>query len=111
MEFERVIRGIVRYIESRIYPGMTDWQEVLVGTVVDQLYDSREELRDTIRKNHAYRMVASMDQNGNIDIDALASKLKRRIDKKGKIEVTIPLMPKLSFSSSDVDEILSVIKE
>lgn len=48
---------------------------------------------------------------GNIDIDALGAKLKKRIEKKGRLEVSLPLMPKLSFSPSDVDEILAVIKE
>lgn len=111
MEFERVIRGLVKYIERYIYPGMTDWQEVLAGTVVDQIYDGREELKKVIHDNHMYRMILAMDHSGNIDIDALADKLKRRIEKKGKIEVTLKLMPKLTFTSSDIDEILSIIKE
>ena len=111
MDFERVMSGIIRYIERKIYPGLTAWQELLAGTVVDQFYEGRDELKKTILDNHAYKMVIGMDSNGNIDIDGLATKIKRRIEKKGKIEIKLPLMPKLTFSPEDVDELLAVVKE
>jgi hypothetical protein len=111
MNFEKVITGIIRYIERNIYPNLNDWQEVIIGTAVDTLYESRADLYNLIQKNYAYKMLLGMDRDGNIDIDSLAKKLKNKIEKKGKVDVALPMKIKLTFTSSDIDDILAVIKE
>ena len=111
MNFEKVLSGIIRYIERYIYPNLTDWQEVVAGTAIDKLYESRADLFNLIKGNHIYKMMLGMNSDGNIDVDSLAKKIKSKIEKKGKVEVSLPMKIKLTFTPDDVDSILAVIKE
>ena len=111
MNFEKVLNGIIRYIERQIYPNLADWQEIVAGTAIDTLYASRAELYKLISDNHIYKMMLGMDSDGNIDVDSLAKKIKSKIEKKGKVEVSLPMKIKLTFTPDDVDNILAVIKE
>ncbi len=101
----------VPHIEPYIYPNLTDWQEIIAGTAIDKLYESRADLFKLIESNHVYKMMLGINSDGNIDVDSLAKNIKNKIEKKGKVELALPMKIKLIFTPDDVDTILAVIKE
>ena len=49
--------------------------------------------------------------DGNINIEKLGSDLRREIDKKGKMQLSVPGFGKFSFTAADVDKLMSYMKE
>ena len=103
MTFERVINGINKYINAEIYSTMNDWQEVFARIAISRMLGNTEQLKHSLASNAFLRTFALMDEEGNVDVEALARDLKAQISAKGKMTVSLPLMPSLTFKPEDVD--------
>ena len=111
MNFEKVIHGIVKYLDKEIYNNMTDWQEVLARIAVGRMIGDTSELKRTLMQNAFVKTFAIMDEHGNVDVDGLMRDLKNQISHKGKIDITIPLLGTFTFTADDVDELHRTIDE
>ena len=111
--FEKVLEGIVKYIDREIFPqpNMNEWQEVLARIAVSRIYGNREALKTKLINNSFIRTFGVIDDEGMVDIDSLAEDLKKQIEEKGKLTVSIPVLGKLTFKASDVDVLRNTIKE
>lgn len=105
VEFNRVIDGLIRYLNNNLFAKMNDWQEVLARIAVGRIIGNPEALKQSLMANGIVRTFAVMDSEGNVDLENLARDLKREIERKGKISVEVPMLGKMSFVASDVDEI------
>lgn len=105
IEFNRVVDGINRYIDSNIYSGMNDWQEILARIAVGRFFDNQENIKKTLIENGYIKTFAIMDANGNVDVENLGRELKREIERKGQLSVSIPLFGKMTFTAKDVNEL------
>ena len=105
VEFNRVIDGLIRYLNNNLFAKMNDWQEVLARIAVGRIIGNPEALKQSLMANGIVRTFAVMDSEGNVDLENLAIDLKREIERKGKISVEVPMLGKMSFVASDVDEI------
>jgi hypothetical protein len=108
--FEKVVDGIVRWISAEIFPRMNDLQEIAVRILLGRLIDRSEVIKTSLSSNGIVRTFGIIDADGMIDVDLLMSEIKREIDRKGKIEVEIPLIGKLKFVAEDVDTLCGYIK-
>ena len=94
---DKVVDGVKRYLAKEIYPGMTDWQEMIANVAVNQ----------------ALKNVGSglgvVSATGLVSADEILDDLKNEIAKKGKLEVPIPLFGKMSFVPADVDKLKAEI--
>ena len=111
MEFEKVIDGILRYIDREILKNMNPWQEVLARLAIGRIVGDTNGLKEKLMTNGYIKTFAIMDRNGNIDIDSITGDLKKEIARVGKIEFSIPAFGKLAFTADDVDVLLKTIKE
>lgn len=109
MTFERVINGINKYINAEIYATMNDWQEILARIAIGRMLGNTDHLKQSLAANGFLRTFALLDENGNVDIDSLARDLKAQIAAKGKMTISIPLMPALTFKPEDVDVLYQYI--
>lgn len=105
VEFNRVIDGLFRYLNNNLFAKMNDWQEILARIAVGRIIGNPEALKQSLMANGIVRTFAVMDSEGNVDLENLARDLKREIERKGKISVEIPIIGKLSFVASDIDDI------
>lgn len=108
MKFDRVINGITKYLDREIYAGMNDWQEVVARLAVARIIGN-ENLEESLLNNPYVKTFAIADVDGNIDVDGLYRDLKRLVQTKGKVEITLPLFGKFKFTESDVDELYNCI--
>lgn len=108
--FEKVIDGISKYIDREIYAGMNDFQELVARIFVGRVIDNEEGVKKALIDNGFIRTFAIMDKDGMVDIDTLAKDVKREIERKGKLVVSIPMFGKMTFTPEDVDVILNYIK-
>lgn len=110
MTFDAVIQGILRYLDDEIYPGMSDWQDVLARIAVSRLLNNKEQLKETLTANTFIQTFGIMTHDGLVDVDGLIRDLKQQINRKGKLEITIPMFGKFTFSETDVDRLSEHIK-
>lgn len=111
MDFERVIHGIIKYLDREIYNNMNDWQEVLARIAVGRMLGDTDALKESLMQNAFVKTFAIMDSDGNVDVDGLMRDLKEQVSQKGKISITFPLIGTFTFNDSDVDELHRTIAE
>jgi hypothetical protein len=109
MEFERVLNGIVRYVNDEVYVAMNDWQEMIARIAVSRVIGSKDSLKQAIANNGFLRTFAVIDGEGNIDVDSLLDDIRKQIEAKGSLKLTIPLMPTMTFTAKDVDKLKDYI--
>ena len=111
MHFDRVLNGVVKYLDREVYVGMNDWQEMLARIAVSRVVGNRDVLRETIVANPFVKTFGIVDENGDVDVDGLIRDIKEQIERKGKFEVIIPMFGKFIFTSADVDKLYRTITE
>lgn len=107
MKLDRVLNGVARYLDKEIYAGMNDWQEILARIAVSRILDNKN--IESLMNNPYMKTFAIADAEGNIDVDGLYRDLKRLVQAKGKVEITLPMFGKFTFTESDVDCLYSCI--
>ena len=111
MDFDRVINGIIKYLDREIYIGMNDWQEMLARIAVSRVIGNKDHLRESLMANPFVRTFGIIDEGGNVDVDGLMRDIKEQMELKGKLEFAIPMFGKFTFSSADVDKLHRTIME
>jgi hypothetical protein len=109
-KLETVIDGIAKYIDREIYSGMNDFQELMARVVVGRMIDNTEAIREALVSNGIIRTFGIIDSEGMVDVDSLARDVKKEIERKGKLVITLPTFGKMTFMPEDVDAIYRCIK-
>ena len=110
-KFEKVIDGIARYINAEIYTGMNDLQEMLARIAVGRVINNEKAIKESLMNNGIIRTFGLIDNDGMVDVEGLRGELKREIERKGKISISIPMFGKLTFTPDDVDVLCRYITE
>lgn len=111
MDYDRVAKGIVAFIDKEIFPRMNPLQEIAGRIVVSRLYDNREGIKETIKGNPVLKSIFFTSDGEEVDADGLLRDLKTQINSKGKIEFEIPMFGKFTFVGSDLDTLHRHIME
>lgn len=109
VKFESVIDGINRYLDKEIYGNLNDLQEFLARLAVARINQNAELIKTALMSNGLARTLCIVDSDGMVDVDSLCQDIKREIDRKGSIQVEIPMIGKLTFKSVDVDVLRDLI--
>lgn len=109
-KLETVIDGIAKYIDREIYTGMNDIQELMARVVVGRMIDNTEAIKEALVSNGIIRTFGIIDSEGMVDVDSLARDVKKEIERKGKLVITLPMFGKMTFMPEDVDAIYRCIK-
>ena len=111
MEFEKVIRGILKYLDRELYPNMVDWQEMLTRIAISRIIGDEGKLKTSLMNNSFVKTFSIIDADGRVDVDGLMRDIKRQIEAKGKLEFSVPMLGKFSFVADDVDTLHRYLKE
>lgn len=109
MEFEKILAGLVRYINIEIFPIMTEWQEMLARLTISRVLGNAEAIKKAIYDNDFLRTFAVIGADGSIDTEGILRDLKEQISAKGTFKVKLPLMPVMTFTGADVDKLREYI--
>ena len=110
MQFEHVINGILKYIDKEIYPGMNDLQEIGARLFISRIVNNSGKLKDFLTNNSFVRTFAIIDDSGEVDVDGLFQDIIEQVDKKGKIEFSIPMFGRFKFATKDFENLYKTIK-
>ena len=108
---DKIIDGLTKYIESEIYSGMNDLQEIAARIVVSRTVSNKEAIKKMLTSNGIIKTIGIIDSEGMVELDSFAKDLKTEIAKKGKVEIAIPLFGKMTFNSNDVNVLYKFIAE
>lgn len=111
MKLEKVVNGILRYLNAEIYSSMNDWQEMLARIAVSRMVGNTEQLKQMLANNAFVKTFAIMDSNGDVDVDGLARDLRTQIAEKGKMSFSLPMFGNFTFTADDVDKLHRYILE
>ena len=111
VEFNQIIGGAVKYLNSEVMIGMNDWQKMLARMAVSRIIGNKDKVRDIIVNNPFVRTFGFVDENGYFDIDGIAHDLREQIADMGKLEISIPMFGTFRFSEADVDKLHRMIVE
>jgi hypothetical protein len=111
MDAKKVVETIFKYLESNMVPGMSGLQEIAFYAVREAIDDEAEALIETIKSKPLARAIVAIDKDGNVDVEKLASRVRKGIEAKGSLTIDIPLYGNICFVPSDIDNILSDLKE
>ena len=103
-EFEKVVDGIIKYIDKEMLHEMNDVQEFFARVIVGRVLNNQEQIKRSIMSNGFLRTFGVIDSEG-VDVDGLMEDLKREIQRQEKITFSIPMFGKITFRPSDVDEL------
>lgn len=111
VSFETVLNGIAKFIDKNVYTGMNDWQELIARIFVGRIFDARENLKSALVNCGFIRTFGIIDEDGNIDVENLAKDIKKELQRKEKITVSVPMFGKMTFVPQDVDDLCNLIAE
>jgi hypothetical protein len=103
MTVNKLIDGLVRYIDENIYSAMNDWQKMIAADVVSRAMQRSDKIAPIITENTFVRALGYVDSEGNVDVDGILCKIKEYITQKGKLEIKIPFMPTYKMYAEDID--------
>lgn len=111
MDFDRVVNGIIRYLNANIFNKMNDWQEMLARIAVSRIIGDTNTLKATLSSNGFVRTFGIIDEAGRVDVDGLMRDIKSQIEAKGKLSFALPMFGNFTFYPSDVDDLHRYITE
>lgn len=103
MEFEKVLKGIEKFIYKEMYNGFTEWQRFMAEIAVKRIVGRSDLLKEKLKSNSIIQMLDIMDEEGNVDVEGLMSDIRHKIEEMGKLSLTLPLFGTFTFCPSDVD--------
>ena len=110
MEFNKVINGLVRYINKEIMPNMNSWQEAVARIAMARFMNNQDNVRAMLTENPIIKTFAIFDENGDMDAEGLMCDIKSAVREKGFIEFDLPMFGHFKFDEADVDTLHSYIR-
>lgn len=103
VKFETVIDGLNRYLDREIYKNLNDLQEFVARLAVGRINQNTEAIKVALMNNGFAKTLCLVDSEGMVEIDALLHEVRKEVERKGHIQVEIPMIGKITFCPSDVD--------
>lgn len=106
---DQVMTGIINYADSEIMGKLPTSGKWIMGTAIGLATTKTNNIVDALRENAIAKMLGIIDDNGNVDVDALIGAMRQAADKYGKVSFDIPMIGTMTFSASDVDRLRTFI--
>lgn len=110
MEAKLVLDHVFKYLEKNMVPTMNSAQEFAFYTVWESIKDESDGLISRLTANPVTRSVLSIDKDGDVDTEKLVSRLGRAFEKKGKLQVNIPMFGPVTFLPEDLNAVADSIR-
>ena len=108
--FDKVIKGIINYIDNEILIKIDGWQKWVVGAGAGMLMSNATEIFNNLKTNEFIKLLNIIDENNNtIDISRLYGEIRKQAQ-KGPVDLNIPMIGTITLNETDVDKIYNYIK-
>lgn len=110
VSIDKIEQGVAHYLDGELMPQLQNngWEKVLVGTAASLAIRKSGAIAAGYKDHKLVKMLGIMDEKGNVDVEALATELKKNIPKEG-FKVDIPIVGTMTFHKDDVDKLYEYI--
>ena len=108
-EYNKVISGIAKYVDTEIVDKMAGWQKWVVGGGVGIALSNATNVFNQLKNNEFVKMLGVIDKNDKIDVEKIYKEIKKQA-KKSSITFNAPLIGAITLNENDVDRIYELIK-
>lgn len=102
---DQVVQGIINYADNEIINKLPIASKWILGTGIVLAANKVDKVVDSLRDNSVVKMFGLVDEDGMIEVDELMNAMKESADKYGKISFDVGMIGKMTFTSSDIDEL------
>lgn len=103
----QVITGLINYADHEVMNKLPVTGKWVVGTAITLGSNKVNNIIEVLKENTIVNMLGVIDEEGNIDVDAIITALKDSAEKYGNVTVEVPMVGRLTFSSTDVERLKS----
>lgn len=109
---KQIEQGVAAYLDTELMPQLpsTGLEKVLAGTAISLFIRRSGTILESYKDNKTIQMLGVMDGEGNVDVDLLATELKKNIPDEG-VKVDIPMIGAMKFHKEDVTKLHEYITE
>ena len=108
-EYNKVISGIAKYVDTEIVDKITGWKKWVVGSGIGLALSNTTEVFNQLKNNEFVKMLGVIDKEDKIDIDKIYKEMKKQA-KKSAITFDAPVIGAITLNEQDVDKIYEMIK-
>lgn len=109
-EYNKVINGITKYVDTEIVDKLTGWQKWVVGGGIGIALSNATNLFKHLKENEFVKMLEIIDEDDYINVDKIYQEMKKQAQ-KGAITFNAPIVGIMTLNEQDVDKLYSLIKE
>lgn len=107
---QKVQAGLVRYIDTEMLNHMDGWQKIGFGAVLALIIKNLPNTAQRYMNHPLIQALGIMDEDKNIDIDALRDAVVEHFGEQGEY-VNIPMLGRVKFTKADIEALYNHIKE
>lgn len=106
---EQFKNGFLKYIDSEIIPRLPTTGKWGIGTAIILATSNYDSIYERLVNNEIVRTLGIVNDDKCIDLDRLADAMKVSASKYGKMQISVPIVGTMYFSSEDVDKLRNCI--
>lgn len=106
---ERVMQGIIDYADAEVMGKLPTSGKWVMGTVIGMASHKARTVADSLKENPIISMLDIIDENDMIEVEDLLDALKTSADRYGNLTLEVPMVGRMTFTSSDVDHLRNYI--
>lgn len=111
---KQIEQGIAAYLDSELMPQLSKTsnglEKVIAGTAISLFIRKSGTILESYKDNKMVQMLGIMDEDGNVDVDLLATELKKNISDDG-VKIDVPMIGAMTFHKEDVTKLHEYITE
>lgn len=108
-EYNKVINGIAKYIDTEIIDKISGWKKWVVGGGVGVMLSNTTETFNKLKNNEFVKVLNIIDKDDKINVEKIYREIKKQA-KKSPATFDIPMIGAVTLNEQDVDKIYDFIK-
>ena len=106
---DQAMRGAVRFADNEVIPHLPGGKGIGAGIMLALIMEGSREKVLALREHPVVKLMQTMDEQGNIDLDRLYNAARPKFE--NKLSVSVPFIGELKFDQNDVDKLYKYIQE
>jgi hypothetical protein len=108
-EYNKVINGLSKYIDTEIVDKITGWQKWVIGGGLGIALSNGTNIFNQLKDNEFVKMLNVIDDKNRINVDKIYKEIKKQAQKSA-ITFNAPMIGAITLNEQDVDKIYEFIK-
>ena len=101
-DYNKVINGIAKYIDTEIVDKILGWKKWVVGSGLGKALSNSTNVFNQIKNNEFVKMLNIIDKDNKIDVDKIYKELKKQA-KKSSITFEVPMVGSITLNDQDIE--------